>query len=121
MNERGSTGPTDRAGVEVEEVDARTVVLAIRGEAATLDSDFLFREITGTTAERVVLDLVEARHIETGAADSLVRSAQTLASEDRRLVIASEDPDLRQALGLAAGEIIDLAAGREEALQRLDL
>ncbi len=112
---------TDHTGVDVvaEELDARTVVLAVRGEAAALDGDFLFREVTGTTAERVVLDLVEARHIEMGAADSLVRCAQALAAEDRRLVIASEDPDLRQALGLAAGEIVDLAAGREEALERL--
>jgi len=112
---------TDRAGVDVlaEEVDARTVVLTVSGEAAALDGDFLFREITGTTAERVVLDLVDARHIEASAADSLVRSAQALAAEDRRLVIASEDPDLRQALGLAAGEVIDLAARREEALERL--
>ena len=112
---------TDHAGVEVaaEEVDARTVVLAVRGEAAALDGDILFREVTSTTAERVVLDLVEARHIDAGAADALVRCAQALASEDRRRVIASEDPDLRQALGLAAGEIVDLAAGRGEALERL--
>jgi len=112
---------TDEAGVDVvlEEVDPRTVVLAVRGEAAALDADFLFREITGTTAERVVLDLVAAGHVVAGAADSLVRSAQALAAEDRRLVIVSEDPDLRQALGLAAGEVVDLAAGREEALGRL--
>ncbi|CAN5505054.1 hypothetical protein BH20ACT18_BH20ACT18_08010 [soil metagenome] len=112
---------TDETGVDIvlEEVDARTVVLAVRGEAATLDADILFREITGTTAERVVLDLVAARHIVADAADSLVRSAQALADEDRRLVIVSADPDLRQALGLAAGEVVDLAAEREEALGRL--
>ncbi len=112
---------TDHAGVDIvaEEVDPRTVVLAVRGEAAALDGDFLFRGVTATTAERVVLDLVEARHVDAGAADSLVRCAEALASEDRRLVIASDDPDLRQALGLAAGEVVDLAAGREEALERL--
>jgi hypothetical protein len=108
-----------RVALEEEEIDASTVVLSVRGEARALDQELLVERVTTSTADRVVLDLGAARHAELGLGEALDRCAKAFAGHGRRLVVSSDDADLRQALGLAPGEI-ELAASREEALSRLD-
>jgi hypothetical protein len=85
------------AGLEVRDVDERTILLLVRGDAGSVDGDELVAAMTERGAERVVLDVTGARDVE------------------------SEDPGLRQGLGLAAGGAVVLTASRDEALERLEL
>lgn len=75
--------------------------------------------MTESEADRVVVDVTGARDVEAGLAEALARCTDALAEQDRRLVVVSADPDLRQGLSLAAGETVILTASRDEALELL--
>lgn len=109
-----------RAGIEARDLDERTVLLLVRGDAGAIDGDELVSRVTGTEAKRVVVDVTASRDVEAGLAEALARCTDALGAQGRRLVVVSEDPDLRQGLGLAAGEAVVLTASREEALVRLE-
>lgn len=109
------------AGLEVRDVDERTILLLVRGDAGSVDGDELVAAVTERGAERVVLDVTGARDVEAGLAQTLARCTDALGEQGRRLVVVSEDPDLRQGLGLAAPGAVVLTASRDEALERLEL
>jgi uncharacterized membrane protein len=102
-----------------ERLDERTTLVRISGDAGAVDSRDVVERIERDDAERVILDLVGAVDVEAGLGDALAVLTAQLGESDRRLVVVSGDPDLRQALGLAAGETVVLAASRDEALERL--
>ena len=108
-------------GVELaeEHLDERTTLLAVRGEAAALDPIFLAKRLSDVTAENVVLDLSAARNVEKGVGDIITDAGRELRDSGRRLMLVSADPDFRQAVGLAAGEDVEIAETRDEALGRL--
>ena len=102
-----------------ERLDERTVVLIVRGDAEALDSRDVSERIASHEAARVILDLAASTRTEAGLGDALSAATSALSEQDRRFAVVSEDPDLRQALGLSAGETVLVAATRAEALERL--
>jgi anti-anti-sigma regulatory factor len=107
------------SSLQEERIDDRSTLLSVHGEARELDSGEVVRRIEEDDAERVILDLTGAVHVEAGLGDALSELTDRLGEAGRRLVVVSGDPDLRQALGLAGGETIVLAASRDEAFARL--
>jgi anti-anti-sigma regulatory factor len=105
--------------LDEERLDERTTLLSVRGDAQPLDAAHLIERIEAHTAERVIVDLTAARHVDSGLGEALSAVTERLGEAARRLIVVSGDPDLRQALTLAGGESVAVAASRDEALQQL--
>ena len=106
-----------------EAIDAGGVVMALAGELDMHISPTLaarFHELAEDGAHDVVVDLHDARFIDTTVLETFVTAQRELEAHDRALVVVADSPYTQRTMELTGlDETLRVTRSRDEAIARL--
>ena len=106
-----------------EAIDAGRVVMHLGGELDMFVSPALaarFHQLAEDGTHDVVVDLNDARHIDTHVLDTFVAAQQELGAHHHALAVVADNPYARRTIELTGlAETLRISRSRDEAVARL--